>query len=90
MNAQNVQIKHQICILYLDQTRECYECENYYILKDEKYIYYLIVPNYKSEENNKFSKCSFWYKPNSNGTYCKLHVVWLILLIILIIIFDYY
>ena len=78
------------CILCLDKTGDCNKCENDYILNDKQCIHYSKIPNCKSEENNKCSKCSFWYKPNSNGTYCKLHVVWLILLIILIIIFDYY
>jgi len=55
------------CILCLDKTWKY----NNYILNNGQCIHYLDIPNCKSEENNNCSKCSFWHKPNDNGTYCK-------------------
>ena len=61
------------CINCNGETGECNECKDEYVLNDKKEcVYYSEIPNCKSEDN----KCSFWHRPNDNGTYYEKHIEW--------------
>ena len=91
--------KTENCISCEDQTGECNECEDEYVLSNSKCIHYSLIEHCKSEDNNKCSSCSFWYRPNSDGTYCESHVVWwvisigvlfILIIIVIILIITYF
>ena len=70
-----------------DYNGECSRCEEDYILKGSKCIYYKDIDHCTKEEDNKCTKCSFWHEPDDKGTGCDSHVVWWFIVIIALLIF---
>ena len=60
---------------------ECTTCEDDYVLLSDKCIHYKNITNCKSAKDSKCNKCTFWHKPNEEGTECRSHAEWWIILI---------
>ncbi|ELP91743.1 tyrosine kinase, putative, partial [Entamoeba invadens IP1] len=62
----------------------CLTCTSDKILVDSKCKNYSSINNCKAVSNSKCSKCTFWYTPSENGTFCVKKAVWWVILIIIV------
>jgi len=69
-----------------DEIGKCLSCIGEEVVVDGKCQTIDDIEHAKQVESSKVTKCSFWHEPSDDGTYCKTHVVWWVILIGVIVV----
>ncbi|ELP84562.1 protein serine/threonine kinase, putative [Entamoeba invadens IP1] len=75
----------QICIENCSSCiseKVCLKCKNSFVLSTNNCVPFNTILKCTNAENSKCSQCSFWYTPNSSGTFCNKRTVWWVVLLV--------
>ncbi|ELP91119.1 protein serine/threonine kinase, putative [Entamoeba invadens IP1] len=85
VNTNECEKCNETCLTCLQTKDVCTSCDTNDVLVDSKCIDISLIANCKEAGQSKCTKCSFWYIPSANGTYCNSHIVWWMIIVIVII-----
>ncbi|ELP86082.1 protein serine/threonine kinase, putative [Entamoeba invadens IP1] len=60
---------------------KCNTCQKDYVLVKSMCLPFNMIAECKAARNSECTRCSFWYVPSSDGSYCEQQIVWWVVLI---------
>ncbi|EKE39168.1 tyrosine kinase, putative [Entamoeba nuttalli P19] len=70
-----------------NEYNECTSCNEELVFSRSRCISLEGIDHCKIILQSKCQKCSFWYRPSDDGTYCSSYIVWWLVMLMIIFIF---